>query len=84
VSNEAVRSFWMADATAWFHNVVGSFFSIHLDERTEYPLTAWLWPTTWLLAVAQAGAGIREDCRHANSRRPSQCFFDWGRRNLIL
>lgn len=58
VQSQAVRSFWMADAIAWFHNVVGSLFSIHLNESTEYPVTGWLWPTTWLLAVATAGAGV--------------------------
>jgi hypothetical protein len=58
VGNQAVRSFWLADATSWFHNVVGSSFSVHLNESTEYPVTGWLWPTTWLLAVATAGAGV--------------------------
>ena len=58
IGNQAVRSFWIADATAWFHSVVGSAFSLHLNESTEYPVTGWLWPTTWLLAVATAGAGL--------------------------
>jgi hypothetical protein len=58
VGNQAVRSFRMADATAGFHNIVGSAFSVHLNESTEYPVTGWLWPTTWLLAVATAGAGV--------------------------
>jgi hypothetical protein len=58
VESQAVRSFWMADAIAWFHNVVGSLFSIHLNESTKYPVTGYLWPTTWLLAVATAGAGV--------------------------
>ncbi|KAG9196153.1 hypothetical protein G6011_01274 [Alternaria panax] len=58
VESQAMRSFWMADGVAWFHNVVGSLFSIHLNESTEYPVTGWLWPTTWLLAIATAGAGV--------------------------
>jgi hypothetical protein len=58
VGDQAVRSFWMADATSWFHNMVGSSFSVHLNKSTEDPVTGYLWPTTWLLAIATAGAGV--------------------------
>jgi hypothetical protein len=53
-----VRSFWLADGTVWIHSFLGSWYSVHLNESTEYPVTGWLWPTTWLLAIASSGAGV--------------------------
>jgi hypothetical protein len=57
-NSDDVRSFWLADGTVWIHCFLGSWFSVHLNESTEYPVTGWLWPTTWLLAIASSGAGV--------------------------
>lgn len=53
-----VRNFWIADMLVWIHAFLGATYSMHLGQSTEYPVTGWLWPTTWLFAVSSCGAGI--------------------------
>lgn len=53
-----VRSFWIADAIVWIHCLLCSLFSRHLDESTEYPVTGFIWVSTWLLAIGSTGVGV--------------------------
>jgi hypothetical protein len=37
--------------------IFGGFMSMYLGEATEYPLTGYIWPSIWLLAVSSSVAG---------------------------
>ena len=54
----SIRSFWVSDACVWLYCVIASWFSMHLSESTEYPVTGWIWPSLWMLALASCGAGV--------------------------
>ena len=51
----SIRSF---DACVWLYCVITSWFSMHLTESTEYPVTGRIWPSLWMLALASCGAGV--------------------------
>ena len=63
MENRSVWSFWVSDLVVWLHNLGCCYFSIHRNESTDYPMMAWIWPTTWLFAVATAGAGVPQPLR---------------------
>ena len=52
-----VLTFWAADAGIWILSFLGSAFSMHLNESTEYPAADWIWTAIWLSALVSCAAG---------------------------
>ena len=53
-----VLTFWAADAGIWILCFLGSAFSVHLNESTEYPAADWIWTSIWLSALVSCAAGV--------------------------
>ena len=52
-----VLTFWFTDGMTWLYCIFGGFMSMYLGEATEYPMTGYIWPSIWLLAVSSTVAG---------------------------
>jgi hypothetical protein len=52
-----VWKFWFTDGVTWLYCIFGASMSMYLGEATEYPMTGYLWPSIWLLALSSSVAG---------------------------
>ena len=52
-----VWKFWFTDGITWLYCIFGASMSMYLGEATEYPMTGYIWPSIWLLALSSSVAG---------------------------
>ena len=52
-----VWKFWFTDGATWLYCIFGASMSMYLGEATEYPMTGYIWPSIWLLALSSSVAG---------------------------
>ena len=52
-----VWKFWFTDGVTWLYCIFAASMSLYLGQATEYPMTGYIWPSIWLLALSSSVAG---------------------------